>query len=445
MPSKEDIKNIMKYTSLYFLIYLVMLFIPPLSRLLIFDYYISTGITYSIFALISILLYSFLAGIVTHYLYVKYRFFLDGNKTTAYFILNFLYSIVSYYLSFSTNSLNIPSYLEMNGIFYGLISIVLIGPIIPLMSIITINIINIVKDIKTSIYGTTGSLSGVLSLGCPSCGALIFSLLGLPFALAFLPFKGIELKIIAILSLFYALSHLSTTCLKNRSYNEAYRKSLYFVLINLLIISLIINYGLTQSILYDDPKKAMIPKNLGNIDVSQSTNTLMTISLVFPELKTATSQEEVIDIMLPKGTPEYTKIFDNSISFNKPVVSLNYLAKRYFSLKKEVKESNPKAWERYVKLASSPIGISCEFCCGVGPAGVDKNGNLRCGCQHNPALQTIALGLIAYTDMSDAEVIREVMKWKTIFFPRDMIGLGLRVSSGEISSETSLPGMVGGC
>jgi hypothetical protein len=50
-----------------------------------------------------------------------------------------------------------------------------------------------------------------------------------------------------------------------------------------------------------------------------------------------------------------------------------------------------------------------------------------------------------YTDYSDAEVLREVMRWKSIFFPRDMVGLAMKVAGTDPSQLKSLPGMVGGC
>jgi len=55
------------------------------------------------------------------------------------------------------------------------------------------------------------------------------------------------------------------------------------------------------------------------------------------------------------------------------------------------------------------------------------------------------LGLIKYTNYSDAEILREVMKWKTLWFPKNMIELGLKIATGESPSSQNLPGMVGGC
>ncbi|PIN70846.1 hypothetical protein COV94_00990, partial [Candidatus Woesearchaeota archaeon CG11_big_fil_rev_8_21_14_0_20_57_5] len=113
--------------------------------------------------------------------------------------------------------------------------------------------------------------------------------------------------------------------------------------------------------------------------------------------------------------------------------------------KDEVKRTDPDAWNRYLELAAKPHGLSCEYCCGVGPIAAASNGESLCGCQHNPALLAVTLSLLHNTDYSDAQVVREVMRWKTLFFPRDMVGLGMQVAGTDPSSIKALPGMVGGC
>ena len=49
------------------------------------------------------------------------------------------------------------------------------------------------------------------------------------------------------------------------------------------------------------------------------------------------------------------------------------------------------------------------------------------------------------TEYSDAEILREVMAWKSLWFPKDMIGLGSKIQGGDDSVLKDLPGMVGGC
>ena len=51
------------------------------------------------------------------------------------------------------------------------------------------------------ILGFIGSGIGAFGVGCPTCGAFLFGLIGMPLALMYLPFKGLELQVIGILVL----------------------------------------------------------------------------------------------------------------------------------------------------------------------------------------------------------------------------------------------------
>jgi len=216
-----------------------------------------------------------------------------------------------------------------------------------------------------------------------------------------------------------------------------------FVLPGLVVLAAIL--ALNQYLIWNINPPAQLegPAEIGEVDVTKLSSTAATIAAVFPELREAKSEKDVMRIMLPSGTPEYSKKL-GGISFDNVEASLNYLASLYPRIKEEVKK-DPELWKRYMNLASRPVGISCEFCCGVGPVGVDKNGELRCGCKHNPALHALVLGLIKYTNYSDAQILREVMKWKTAFYPKDMVSLGLQVAGKSPEDVASLPGMVGGC
>lgn len=183
-------------------------------------------------------------------------------------------------------------------------------------------------------------------------------------------------------------------------------------------------------------------KDLSDINLAELKSTGHTIAAVFPveDIQTA---DDAMAILFPTGTPDYGEDLD--VSYDDPIGSLATLAKMYRSLKAEVQQNNPEGWQRFMNLASKPVGISCEYCCGVGPIGINSRGDSACGCQHNPAVLTVALYLAAYTDYNDGEILREVMRWKTLFFPRNMIELGMTVAGGDTSALDNLPGMVGGC
>lgn len=183
-------------------------------------------------------------------------------------------------------------------------------------------------------------------------------------------------------------------------------------------------------------------KDISNIDINQLKSTAHTVAAVFP-VENIKTTDDAIAIMFPTGTPEYGDKL--GVSFDEPVGSLEKLANMYPGLRVEVQKSNPDGWSRFMALASKPVGISCEYCCGIGTIGIKRDGSSACGCQHNPALLSIALYLSAYTDYTDGEILTEVMRWKTLFFPKNMIGIGMTVAGGDTSALQNLPGMVGGC
>ena len=158
--------------------------------------------------------------------------------------------------------------------------------------------------------------------------------------------------------------------------------------------------------------------------------------------------EDTIAVMLPSGTPEYGA--ELGVSYDDPVAALNLFSRKlYPQIKNDLKQNYPDVWQRYLSLATKPVGISCEYCCGVGPIGIESNGELRCGCSHNPAIQAVVMWLMQNTDMTDAEVLREALVWKSLWFPKNMVGLGNQVAtngaSGDLSALDQLGGMVGGC
>jgi len=181
-------------------------------------------------------------------------------------------------------------------------------------------------------------------------------------------------------------------------------------------------------------------KELSSINIDELKSTGHSVAALFPveDIKTA---QDAVDIIIPKGTPEYGA--EMGVSFDEPVKALADLSKAQRPL---LASLTPEEKERFLSIAGKPVGLSCEYCCGVGPIGIDKNGNSACGCQHNPAILAVTMWLIKNRPtMSDAEIIREGLKWKALFFPKDMVNLAMKVAGGDTSSLKDLPGMVGGC
>ena len=215
--------------------------------------------------------------------------------------------------------------------------------------------------------------------------------------------------------------------------------------VTLLIATVLIAYNQFQITSVKAQIDAIQPNtDLSGVNVASLASTAQSVRAVYPELHEGMSQSQIVELMVPRGAPSYSNEL-GGISFDQPEKSLAYLVRWYPAIKNEVKTEHPDVWQRYLDLAAHPRGISCEFCCGIGPQGIDQEGNSRCGCQHNPALQAITLGLMLNTDMSDAEVLREAIRWKTLFFPKDMVELGTSVAGADMGEIEGLPGMVGGC
>ncbi len=62
------------------------------------------------------------------------------------------------------------------------------------------------KKIKgQGLFGFIGSGIAAFGIGCPTCGAFLFGLIGLPLALMYLPFRGLELQVLGILILLISI------------------------------------------------------------------------------------------------------------------------------------------------------------------------------------------------------------------------------------------------
>jgi len=148
--------------------------------------------------------------------------------------------------------------------------------------------------------------------------------------------------------------------------------------------------------------------------------------------------QDAINLMIPTGTPAvYGQ--ELGISFDDPIKSMEIMAQldpAYGQRKVFDKNSaTPAEWNRYVKLLTIPT-ITCEFCCGAKTA-VTSSGSPACGCKHVWAIRGLSAYLIRnHPDMSDDEVLSAVMKWKPIYFPKQMIGRFLEQSqSGQYTPD----------
>jgi hypothetical protein len=113
--------------------------------------------------------------------------------------------------------------------------------------------------------------------------------------------------------------------------------------------------------------------------------------------------------------------------------------------------------ERYISIGTQ---ISCEYCCGA-KAIIFDNGKAACGCAHSYAMRGLAKYLILNhgSEYSNDEILEEMGKWKTLFFPSQITSKaqvlserGIELSYVNLASNKyrgiekgTGGGMVGGC
>ena len=147
------------------------------------------------------------------------RFFIPS------FLVALIFFVVSYYLTvYNITGKSIVSYSQMNGFWYTLASMLfnlLIAFFFGLYILLFIfkRNLKVARNKSPSRIGLSagGLLGGILSAGCPTCGAPLFALLGAPLALFSLPFKGLEIKVLSIAFLLLAIHFLTKNIYKNIS------------------------------------------------------------------------------------------------------------------------------------------------------------------------------------------------------------------------------------
>lgn len=124
--------------------------------------------------------------------------------------------------------------------------------------------------------------------------------------------------------------------------------------------------------------------------------------------------------IIPKGIP---RIYGKELGINFDDVAASNPEKAESTISKlgaldDKITPNGKDLERYISIASK---ISCEYCCGAESI-IFSNGKAACGCAHSYAMRGLAKYLITNhpNEFTDDEILEEMGKWKTLFFPGPM-------------------------
>ena len=136
--------------------------------------------------------------------------------------------------------------------------------------------------------------------------------------------------------------------------------------------------------------------------------------------------KNVMAIMIPKGLPkDYGQ--EVGVSFDDPVPSLTKMAQLDYKISTDSLNAEQK--QRFIEVGTK---ISCEFCCSA-PSVIDSQARDLCGCQHAAAFRGLAKHIIInHPDWTNEEILWDLTKWKTEFYPRNMVQKGIALAQAGL-------------
>jgi len=150
--------------------------------------------------------------------------------------------------------------------------------------------------------------------------------------------------------------------------------------------------------------------SLNNYLKSGSTGTITNTGLA-----TGIQNVNALDVV-PKGIPD---VYGKELGIKYDDISINDLAKTESTINKLALFDNGinlegNILQRYIGITNA---ISCEYCCGAQSI-TFSDGQAACSCAHSYAMRGLAKYLLTkHPEMKDEEILNELGKWKTLFFP----------------------------
>ncbi len=169
------------------------------------------------------------------------------------------------------------------------------------------------------------------------------------------------------------------------------------------------------------------------------------------EVRLQESMKKNISI-LPKGVPFYGNGIGFSYDDISPSGNKTDEAMALLSSFESINLSDMET-KRYITIGTM---IGCEYCCGMDRL-VVFDGSDACSCDHSRAMRGLMKYLIRnYPEMGNDEVLEEIGKLKTLFFPAQMTekayyldARGIELTYSNLASNrykwSSDGGMVGAC
>lgn len=143
--------------------------------------------------------------------------------------------------------------------------------------------------------------------------------------------------------------------------------------------------------------------------------------------------KDAITVVIPHGTPFYGESL--GVSFDDPIKGLEIIANLDPAYGRNKVQLTPDEKQRYIKILTIP-SMGCQYCCGADTS-VTQSGQPTCGCKHSWAMRGLAAYLIKNNpELTDEEIMREISKWKGLFFPKQMVAKYIQESqTGQYSAD----------
>ena len=132
--------------------------------------------------------------------------------------------------------------------------------------------------------------------------------------------------------------------------------------------------------------------------------------------------QELAHKAIPQGVPAGYGT-ELGVTYSDPVNSMNALA----ALDDGRGLPDATMNQRYVSIASQ---MACEYCCGANTL-IAGDGSAACACAHSYAMRGLAKYLIVKhgSEFTDEQILAELGKWKTLFFPKQILSKAIEFSS----------------
>ncbi len=186
--------------------------------------------------------------------------------------------------------------------------------------------------------------------------------------------------------------------------------STILVVLSVILIGIIlVNFVFANNIKADISKQNSMITVIGNV-VQQYTGT---------DKKQSTSSGSLTDV-IPTGVP---RIYGQELGISYDDISpidqqrADRTIKLLGSFDNQITLTGEKQ-QRYINIG---LQISCEYCCGAQSI-IFSTGRAACGCAHSFAMRGLAKYLLQNhaDEFTDDEILEELGKWKTLFFPTIM-------------------------